>query len=213
MVLAIAALFLQIAPVAHALPDVALGSTIPIVSTASADAKPDQPKPSGVSSASAEKDPAVNAPARLTAASLESTSQNSQALSTIRVPEPLPSKPVRVIAAENENYSRRSWMLLSIAQHSAATFDAYSTRVAVSNGAREADPMMRPFAHSPGIYAAIQVGPTILDFAARRMQRSQNSFLRRTWWLPQTASTGIFLFSGVHNMSVANQALASFKKH
>jgi hypothetical protein len=213
MVLAIAALFLQIAPVAHALPDVALGSTIPAVKTASADSKPDQPKPSGVSSASAEKDPAVTAPARLTAASLESTSHNSLALSTIRVPEPLPSKPVRVIAAENENYSRRSWLLLSIAQHSAATFDAYSTRVAVSNGAREVDPMMRPFAHSPGIYAAIQVGPTILDFAARRMQRSQNSFLRRTWWLPQTASTGIFLFSGVHNMSVANQPLASFKKH
>src|ERR1022692_3893916 len=103
MVLAIAALFLQIAPVAHALPDVALGSTIPVVSTASADAKPDHPKPSGVSSASAEKDPAATAPARLTAASLESTSRNSQALSTIRVPEPLPSKPERVIAAENEN--------------------------------------------------------------------------------------------------------------
>ncbi len=208
MVLAIAALFLQIAPVAHALPDVALGSTIPAVKTASADSKADQPKPVPVSSA--DKAPSETSPAKLTAASLETASQNSQALSTIRVPESAPSKPVRVIMPET--YSRRSWMLLSIAQHSAATFDAYSTRVAVSNGAREADPMMRPFAHSPGIYAAIQVGPAVLDFAARRMQRSQNSFLRRTWWVPQTVSTGVFLFSGVHNMSVANQPAALVKQ-
>jgi hypothetical protein len=96
-------------------------------------------------------------------------------------------------------------MLLSIAQHSAAAFDAYSTRAAVATGASEADPFMRPFAHSPGIYAAIQVGPAILDFAARRMQHSENSFIRRSWWIPQSASTGMFLFSGVHNMSVANR--------
>ena len=64
---------------------------------------------------------------------------------------------------------------------------------------------MRPFAHSPGIYAAIQVTPVVLDFAARRMERSQNSFIRHSWWIPQSASTGLFLFSGAHNMSVANR--------
>ena len=69
MVLAIAALFLQIAPVAHALPDVALGSTIPAVKTASADSKADQPKPVPVSSA--DKAPSETSPAKLTAASLE----------------------------------------------------------------------------------------------------------------------------------------------
>lgn len=90
-------------------------------------------------------------------------------------------------------------------QHSAATFDAYSTRQAVSSGAIEADPLMRPFAQSPAIYAAIQVGPAILDYAARRMQRSSNNFLRRTWWVPQSASTGLFLFSGAHNLQVANR--------
>jgi hypothetical protein len=200
MLLAIAALFLQIAPVAHALPDVALGSTVPVVKTAPSDTKPDQPKPAAGSST--DKDPSGSAQAVLEAASLKTISQNSQALSTIRVPDPAPAKPVHVILPET--YPRRSWILLSIAQHSAATFDAYSTRVAVSNGAREADPMMRPFANSPAVYAAIQVGPVLLDFAARRMQRSQNSFLRRTWWVPQTASTGVYLFSGVHNMSVAN---------
>jgi hypothetical protein len=200
MVLAIAALFLQIAPVAHALPDVALGSTVPAVKSAPSDVKPDQPKPA--TGSSADKAPSGSGPARLEAASLETISENSQALSTIRVPDPAPVKPVHVILPET--YPRRTWLLLSIAQHSAATFDAYSTRVAVSNGASEADPMMRPFANSPAIYAAIQVGPAILDFAARRMQRSQNSVLRRTWWVPQTVSTGVFLFSGVHNMSIAN---------
>jgi hypothetical protein len=201
MVLAIAALLFQFGPAAHALPDVSLVPATTVAKSASTAAKPDEPKPAGATSSTS--DPAASSSRTLTVASLEATSQNSQALSTIRLPDPPPAKPVRVIAVET--YPRRTWMLLSIAQHSAATFDAYSTRQAIATGAHEADPMMRPFAHSPGIYAAIQVGPAILDFAARRMERSQNNFLRRTWWIPQTASTGIFLFSGVHNMSVANR--------
>ena len=91
-----------------------------------------------------------------------------------------------------ETHPRKAWLILSIAEHSAATFDAYSTRVAVSKGATEADPMMRPFAHSPAIYGAIQVGPLVLDYAARRMERSQIGLLRKTWWIPQTAATGSF---------------------
>ena len=64
---------------------------------------------------------------------------------------------------------------------------------------------MRPFANSSGIYAAIQVCPVALDFTARRMQRSQNNFIRRAWWVPQTVSTGLYLFSGARNLHVANQ--------
>jgi hypothetical protein len=60
-------------------------------------------------------------------------------------------------------------------QHGAATFDAYTTREAVSAGAREDDPLMRPFAKSPEIYAAIQVSPTTLDYVARRMQQAQSA--------------------------------------
>jgi len=44
-----------------------------------------------------------------------------------------------------------------------------------------------------------------LDFAARHMQRSDNNFIRRTWWVPQTISTGMFLLSGAHNLRVANR--------
>ncbi len=203
MVFAIAALFLQFAPAVHALPDVDLGSTSSIVKSApaSADAMPVQPKPATTSSAKSDSTGVTSG--TLTMVSLETAAQSSQALSTIRLPDPPAAKPIRVISAEE--YPRRNWLLLSIAQHSAAAFDAYSTRQAVATGASEADPFMRPFAHSPGIYAAIQVGPAILDFAARRMQRSQYSFIRRSWWIPQSASTGMFLFSGVHNMSVANR--------
>jgi len=140
----------------------------------------------------------------LTAAKYESGSQNSQSLSTIRVPPVQPGTQSKVIMVESTP-SHRKWLALSIVEHSAAAFDAYSTRDAISSGAHETDPLMRPFASSPGIYAAIQAGPLVLDYAARRMQRSPNSFLRHTWWLPQSASTGLFLFSGVHNLNIANR--------
>ena len=128
--------------------------------------------------------------------------QNTQALATIRVPDMDPAKPFRFVAAENAP-SRRNWLILSFVQHGAAALDAYSTRRAISAGAREEDPFMRPFAQTPAIYFASQAGPVLLDLAARRMQRSRNPVLRRTWWLPQSASTGLLLFSGVHNLRVA----------
>jgi hypothetical protein len=200
MVLAIAALFLHFAPTAQALPDIA---ALPVVKLAAANVKTAQPKPAAAESSTSSDSSNGNViPAAFTLAKLESSSQNGQALDTIRVPSPAPGKPANVILPETR--PRKAWLVLSIAEHSAATFDAYSTRLAVSRGANEADPMMQPFAHSPAIYGAIQVGPLVLDYAARRMERSQHGFLRRTWWVPQTAATGLFLFSGAHNMSVAN---------
>ncbi len=203
MVFAIAALMFQFAPAIHALPDVDLGSTATVFKSAPApkDAVPDPPKPAVLTPA--KTDSAGAASGTLTVASLETSSENSRALAAIRLPDPIPAKPVRVISAEG--YPKRNWILLSIAEHSAAAFDAYSTRAAVATGATEADPFMRPFAHSPAIYAAIQIGPTILDYAARRMQHSENNFIRRSWWIPQSASTGMSLFSGFHNMGVANR--------
>lgn len=200
MVLAIAALFLQFAPAAHVFADV--NATIPAVKTTTSDSKSaDAAKPATLTSSN---DSATGnaVPTAFTLAKLEGNAQHGQALETIRVPDPTPAKPVRIIMAET--HPRKAWLILSIAEHSAATFDAYSTRMAVSKGATEADPMMRPFAHSPAIYGAIQVCPLVLDYAARRMERSQFSLLRKTWWVPQTAATGIFLFSGVHNVGVAN---------
>jgi hypothetical protein len=129
----------------------------------------------------------------------DASEANLQASSSIPIPVLEPAKPVRMIL-EDSVLSRRPWLILSAAQHGAAAFDAYSTRRAMARGAVETDPLMRPFAHSPAIYAAIQVGPVLLDVVARRMQRSRNTLWRRTWWVPQSAGTGLFLFSGIHNL-------------
>jgi hypothetical protein len=201
MVLAIAALFLQFAPPVRALPDI---TSLPVTKIASAGTQGAQHQPTAavVSSTSTDSSNGNAIPIAVTLAKLESSSQNGQALDTIRVPSPAPGKPANVILPDT--HPRKAWLVLSIAEHGAATFDAYSTRLAISRGANEADPMMQPFAHSPAIYGAIQVGPLVLDYTARRMERSQHGFLRKTWWVPQTAATGLFLFSGAHNMSVAN---------
>ncbi|HKQ87396.1 MAG TPA: hypothetical protein VJS43_11585 [Candidatus Acidoferrales bacterium] len=135
-------------------------------------------------------------------AALDSAGNNTQTLSTIHIPEQ-DAKPFRRIGVE-EAPSRRNWLALSIIQSGAATFDAYATRQAIENGAHEADPFMRPFANSSGIYAAIQVCPLVLDYTARHMQRSENPVIRHTWWLPQALGTGLYIFSGAHDLQVAS---------
>ena len=97
------------------------------------------------------------------------------------------------------------WLGLTIAQHGSAAFDAWSTRVSVDSGrGSELDPLMKPFANSGEIYPAIQVVPIGIDFVSHRMMRSSNPFVRRIWWLPQSAASIGFLLSGVSNLRVAN---------
>jgi hypothetical protein len=96
----------------------------------------------------------------------------------------------------------KAWLGLAIAQHGAATFDAWSTRRAISRGAQELNPMLKPFAGNNSIYAAVQVAPTLLDYLGRRMMNSRNSVLRHTWWLPQVLGTAASLAGGVHNLNV-----------
>jgi hypothetical protein len=129
---------------------------------------------------------------------------DTQALSTLHLANIQSDRPVRQASVEKLS-SRKSWLILSLVQHGAAGFDAYSTRQAIAAGAVEQDPFMKPFADSPAIYGAIQVAPLALDYVARRMQFNRRSVVRRLWWLPQTASTGLFLFSGAHNMHVAGE--------
>jgi hypothetical protein len=161
------------------------------------------PTPSSTSGAESVSQGSQASPAVLRLAALDSAGNNTQTLSTIHIPEEN-AKPFQRISVE-ETPSRRSWLILSAAQSSAATFDAYATRHAVENGAHEVDPFMRPFAGSSGIYAAIQVCPLVLDYTARHMQRSENPVIRHTWWLPQALGTGVYLFSGTHDMRVASQ--------
>jgi hypothetical protein len=131
------------------------------------------------------------------------SSSDAQSFSTVRIPE-LSAKESKFREALSQP-SRRQWLALAFLQHSAAVFDAYSTRQAVGHGAVEDNPMLRPFAGSGAIYAATQLTPLVLDLVARHMQRSEYPLLRRFWWMPQTVSAGLSIFSGFHNLSVAGK--------
>jgi hypothetical protein len=131
------------------------------------------------------------------------TPDDAQSFSTVRIPE-VSTKESRFREAISQP-SRRQWLALALLQHGAAAFDAYSTRQAVGHGAVEDNPMLRPFAGSGAIYAATQLTPLVLDLVAYHMQRSEYPLLRRFWWMPQTVSAGLSIFSGVHNLSVAGK--------
>ena len=209
MMLGIACLLFQLAPAARLLPlavsEPAGATAVPSVGAPALDTvtiyKPSRPASAPAQLAEADSNRSASSLFHVTS-SVPST-QNSQLLSTIRLPDAQPAKPVPIIGARSLP-SRKSWVMLSLAQHGAATFDAYATRRAVASGATESNPLLRPFAGSPSMYAAIQVGPLALDYLASRMQRSQNRFLRRMWWLPQGASTSLFIIAGVHNLHLAH---------
>jgi hypothetical protein len=116
-----------------------------------------------------------------------------------------PARPlVGVKVSVNRPYEtgakRKLWYALSFSGSGAAAFDAWSTRRAISGGyGTEANPLLRPFAHSGAMYAATQVSPLVMDFVGKRMMVSQHKWLRNMWWLPQSAGTSFSLYAGVHN--------------
>ena len=119
----------------------------------------------------------------------------------------IPASPGRRVV-ERPRLSRaatNAWIALTVSQHSAALFDAWTTRKVIGSGkGYERDPLLRPFANSSAMYPATQVVPLALDFLGYRMMRSQNRFLRRGWWLPQAASIAGSLWCGSRNLNVAN---------
>jgi len=117
-----------------------------------------------------------------------------------------PSKPFTVSVAELRAEGRRNdreWLSLGLAAHSVATFDAWTTRHAITTaGAQEQDPLLKPFAGNASIYAAIQVGPALMDYLGKKMMYSRHSWVRRMWWAPQSASIVTSFFCGAHNLGV-----------
>jgi hypothetical protein len=115
------------------------------------------------------------------------------------------AKPLIVSVSELQAENRRQlmmWKGLAVASSGAATFDAWSTRRAITNyGAVELNPLLKPFAGNASLYAAIQVAPALLDFAGRKMMYSRHSWVRRAWWVPQSASFVSSIFCGAHNLS------------
>jgi hypothetical protein len=95
---------------------------------------------------------------------------------------------------------RKLWYALSITSSSAAVFDAWSTRRAISQGyGAEGNPLLRPFSHSGAIYVATQASPLLMDYIGKRMMVSRHKWMRSMWWLPQSAGSGFSLYAGVHN--------------
>src|SRR2546427_6244505 len=102
-----------------------------------------------------------------------------------------PGQPLRPGLHPSETVANsRLWYALVISSHSAATFDAWSTRRAVSSGqGRESNPMLRPFSHSNAMYFAVQASPALMDFLGRRMMTSHYDWVRRIGWVTQAAGT------------------------
>ncbi|HEY1924958.1 MAG TPA: hypothetical protein VGG58_06875 [Candidatus Acidoferrum sp.] len=95
---------------------------------------------------------------------------------------------------------RKLWYTLAFTGSSAAVFDAWSTRRAISGAyGVEGNPMLRPFSHSNAMYAATQVSPLVMDFIGKRMMTSRHHWMRSLWWLPQSAGTSVSVYAGVHN--------------
>ena len=102
-----------------------------------------------------------------------------------------------------ERHKDHLWMGFGIAAHSAAIFDAWTTRRAITTvGAQELNPLLKPFAGNASLYAVIQVGPLMMDYVGRKMLYSRHSWVRHMWWVPQSASFASSLFCGVHNLGV-----------
>jgi hypothetical protein len=96
---------------------------------------------------------------------------------------------------------RKLWYALSFTGAGAASFDAWSTRRAISGGyGIEGNPMLRPFSHSGVLYAATQVSPLVMDFVGKCMMTSQHSLLRKVWWLPQALGSTVSVSAAVHNV-------------
>lgn len=120
---------------------------------------------------------------------------------------PVVATPVRPVARRGEvsDQEKREWYALVGVSAGAAAFDAWSTRRAVSGGfGTEANPLLKPFAHSNAMYAATQVSPLVMDFLGRKMMTSRHNWMRKMWWLPQIAGSNVSFSSAIHNVSIVH---------
>ena len=115
-------------------------------------------------------------------------------------PSPLKSALSR---PQETRLQRRTWYALAVVSHGGAAFDAWSTRRAISGGyGTESNPFLRPFSHSNAMYAATQVSPAVMDYIGKRMMVSQDKWVRRLWWVPQTVGGSFSFAAGIHNVGL-----------
>jgi hypothetical protein len=120
-------------------------------------------------------------------------------------PLPLPAGKGLFFRPYETPKEKKMWYALAFGGHSAAAFDAWSTRRAISSGyGTEANPLLRPFANSNAIYAATQVTPMLMDYVGHRMMFSRRSWVRRMWWVPQVAGASLSLGAAIHNVGIVH---------
>lgn len=101
---------------------------------------------------------------------------------------------------------KKAYYSLALLQHSAVAFDSWSTRRLVDAGGRELNPLLKPVAGSAALYPVMQTWPLALDYLGAHMARSNKSWMRKIWWLPQTASAASSFVIGARNVSLANSS-------
>jgi hypothetical protein len=183
-------------------------ASVPAVAATEADkdSAPAQPLPSAP--APKIKTDAESASAQLQAHSVSSDTNPAGAAGSEAIEPASPAfsfRPVKpALTRPHESRGERvTWYSLMFVGHSAAAFDAWSTRRAVSQHyGTESNMLLRPFSHSSAMYAATQVSPAFMDFLGKRMMTSQSRWVRRMWWLPQAAGSGFSVYAGVHNYNV-----------
>jgi hypothetical protein len=163
---------------------------------------------SSSSSPAAAPAPAAYEPGMLTPVPVAATESSSivaaAAPASAGTIHPFKAMVLSVINPQFENRrDQRMWMALSIAQHTAAGFDSWSTRREISSGqAHEDNPFLKPFAGNYSLYVVMQITPFALDYVARRMMYSSHRWERRTWWVPQVLGTASSFAAGGHNLTV-----------
>ena len=158
----------------------------------------DSAKVSSVTASSSEPLPSAPAPKVATDAEIEPGIQPAAAPA---YSAGVPIRGMKSATTRSETpMQRKLWYTLAVTSSGAAVFDAWSTRRAISQGyGVEGNPMLRPFSHSNAMYAATQVSPLVMDFIGKRMMTSHHEWMRKMWWVPQSAGTSMSLYAGVHN--------------
>ncbi|MGB6198910.1 MAG: hypothetical protein WBF35_05110 [Candidatus Acidiferrales bacterium] len=182
----------------------------PVFPAATASATP-AAAPAETPAASPEPLPA--APIVLSPAPDSATESSSLALSTppISAGQTNPFKAAMFSVIDPKFETRRDqrmWTALSIAQHTGAGFDSWTTRREISSGQGvEMNPFLKPFADNNSLYVVMQITPVALDYVARRMMYSSHTWERKIWWMPQVLGTASSFAAGAHNLGVRATAV------
>lgn len=167
-------------------------SSLPLFPTHPSDSDADAAAPKGIVRADTAELPSKPIP-------MPAEATNSAATPPIHV-TPHADSPVKGVIRR----PFRAWLALSLVGQAAVLADVKTTLNLRSSNPltfHESDPLARPFVRLPvPAYVASSAGFTAgLSFVAWRLSRSENSWFRYHWWLPQLTQTVLNAECAVHN--------------